>query len=129
MTLFDGPIAAQARPKPAPDDDKIVMWQVVYGDGPRAVTREMNVQAGFAPPLKTQWNGMSYSRFYINFDAYSVTYMLDVDTHLNPGSRSPTHMGPVTLRGCDGSGWLVLEDDIEGGPYKCCSKCRKELPK
>ncbi len=93
MTLFDGPIAAQARPKPAPDNDKIVMWQVVYGDGANAITREMNVQAGFAPPLTTQWNGMSYDRFFINFEAFSASYRLSCgDTRRYPGSSSPTRL-------------------------------------
>ncbi len=86
-SLFDGPIAPQAKPKPKRDNAHIAQWQVVYNDGEEAMTREMNVMVGFTPPMTTQWDGRSYDRFYMNEQALSVYYRRAVGLSLDEQQR------------------------------------------
>jgi len=74
--IFDGPIAGPPdRTKPVSGGrHPIVDWQVVYNTDHGTVVRDMAIQRGFAPPLKTQWDGKMYRRYAYNMDRLSVHY-------------------------------------------------------
>jgi hypothetical protein len=74
--IFDEPVAGPPdRTRPVPvGRSPIVEWQVVYLGSGGQVVRDMAIRKGALPPLKTQWDGMIYTREFYNEPRLSVTY-------------------------------------------------------
>ena len=50
-------------------------WHVIYHvANDRTVARDMAVMKGFDPPVKAQWDGVMYTRQFINRERLTATY-------------------------------------------------------
>lgn len=77
MTIFSEPIAGPPdRTKPVSGGrHPIVNWQVTYNTYHGTAVRDMAIPKGFAPPVKTQWDGKMYHRAIFSMERLSVLYV------------------------------------------------------